>query len=142
MLSVDSYSALDETYNSAPMGPGDHAILTQYADHLEGARLTLVAMYGESNDVFIGTPPEGIPLFDGEEPIYQEIAGSLSFWDGGTEVNEEPGVGDNQPARQAGPGTGPDENGAVVEIVGTDVAGFSYPAVADWVSVEVYGETD
>lgn len=137
VIVAKSYASLDEDYNSAPMGPGDDALLTETVD--PGYRLTLVAMYGESNDVFVATPPEGVALFDADqEPIYEEISGQMSFWDAGTEVNEEPGLGPNQPARQAGPNTGDDENGVVTRIDGVDAGGFVYPAVSDWLSVELY----
>ena len=141
VLVAKSYASLDEDYNSAPMGPGDDALLTETVD--PGLRLSLVAMYGESNDVFVATPPAGIELFDAEDlPLYGEIAAEMQFWDAGTEVNEEPGVGPNQPARQAGPNTGDDENGVVAAIGAVDAAGFGYPAVSDWLSVELYAPSE
>lgn len=141
VIDARSFAALDEDYQSAPMVPGDSALLT-LEDVPPGARISVVAMYGHSNDTFVGTPPDGVALFDDAGPLYGEIAGDLSFWDGGTEVNEEPGTGPNQPGRQAASNTGTDEGGVVSAIAGTDVAGFAYPAAGDWVSVELYGPVE
>lgn len=133
---VESYAALDEDYNSAPMLPGDSAILSELAE--PGARLTVAAMYGESNDVFAATPPEGVPLWneDGTAAV-GSLTDTLAFWDAGTEVNEEPGMGANQPMRQLAPDTGPDENGVVVQVDLVDASNFDYPSPQSVLAVDV-----
>lgn len=141
VVDARSFAALDEDYNAAPMHPGESALLT-LEDVEPGLRLTVAAMYGHSNDVFVATAPEGAALFDASGALYRELGPELSFWDGGTEVNEEPGLGADQPGRQAASDTGADEGGAVVAIAGTDAAGWAYPAAGTWVSVDVYGPVE
>jgi hypothetical protein len=90
-------------------------------------KLSVFLKYLESNDVILGTSSEGIALFDGNgNPISGDITSQFSFIDVGTEVNEEPGVGPNQPLRQPELNTGPSEGG-VVRLVDD---GFSYPATS------------
>ena len=59
----------------------------------------------------------GRPMFDSiGKPISGDITSQILLWDAGTEVNEEPGLGPNQPAFQAAPNTGPAEHGVVRPI--------------------------
>jgi hypothetical protein len=63
-------------------------------------------MFGQSNDLFIASGPEGVALFDSDgTPRVGDISVELSMWDLGTEINEYPGP--NQAPRQAAPNTGP-----------------------------------
>ena len=95
----------------------------------QGHRLQLSTMLVESNDLFYAPEIGGIALFDGSgNPITGDITSSFVLWDAGTEVNEEPGVGPNQPLRQTGPNTGMDENGTV-ELLSDIDDGFMYPPV-------------
>lgn len=64
--------------------------------------LSFASMFGESNDLFFALSDMGISLRNGENPIYGDITSRVILWDGGTEVNEYRGAGNNQPAR--GPG--------------------------------------
>ena len=99
-----------------------------------GDRLSFATMYVQSNDLFLSPGDTGIALFaDDGLPISGDITDQIALWDAGTEVNEQPGVGANQAPRQAGANTGADEGG-VVRLVDD---GFTYPAVADIVSVTV-----
>lgn len=82
--------------------------------------LTLAAMVVASNDVFVAPEPEGVLLLDESgtprpaEMVLRDLNRSLALWDAGTEANEVPGAGANQPMAQAGPDTGPaDPNPAV-----------------------------
>ena len=112
--------------------PGGAFILELEAS--PGEHLSFVSMFGQSNDIFLSTGPEGISLFDAEgQPISRDISAELSLWDAGTEVNEVPGAGPNQAPRQPGPNTGPDEGG-VVRLVDD---GFDYPAPVELVRVIV-----
>lgn len=61
-----------------------------------GDRLSFATMFVQSNDLFYAPMPEGIALFDGNGlPISGELTSLVYFWDAGTEVDEEPGVGLN-----------------------------------------------
>ena len=89
-----------------------------------GAKLYFATMFVQSNDLFFG-PGEGIELLAADGMLVMDDASSqVQLWDAGTEQNEEPGVGPNQAPRQAGPNTGPDENG-MVRVVGTMYPGAS-----------------
>ena len=99
-----------------------------------GDRLSFATMYVESNDLFLAPGETGIALFTDEGlPISGDVTDQIGLWDAGTEVNEEPGVGENQAPRQAGANTGADEGG-VVRLVDD---GFTYPAVADIVHITI-----
>ena len=98
-----------------------------------GDRLSFATMYVQSNDLFLAPGDTGIELFTDGQPISGDITAQIDLWDAGTEVNEEPGVGENQAPRQAGANTGADEGGAV-RLVDD---GFTYPAVADIVSITI-----
>ncbi len=117
----------DGTYQSGAIQPGD-AFSFSVTVH-RGDRLFLAGMYVQSNDLFVATPPEGLVLFDGDDPITGVRDGALALYDAGTEVNEEPGCGPNQAPRQAAPGEGAVES-APVDLVEARQDGFSYPAVA------------
>ena len=132
---VRPFAATDADYKELPLGPGQG--VSQDVEASAADRISWVSMYGQSNDVFVGTPPGGIPAFTDGEPLSGDITAQLSLWDGGTEINEEPGLGDNQAPRQSGPDTGPDEDGVVTRVDGTDSAGFSYPAVSTMLRLSV-----
>ncbi len=99
-----------------------------------GQNLSFVTMFVQSNDIFFAPIESGIELFDADgHPVHGGVSGQLLLWDAGTEVNEEPGVGDNQAPRQAGPNTGDDEMG-VVQLVDD---GFTYPNATSIISVHI-----
>ena len=103
----------------------------------KGHLLTLIMMLGQSNDLFFGTSDAGLPLYDNDgNPVTGDITSNFYLWDAGTEVNEEPGAGQNQAPRQSGPNTGPDENGTV-RMIGDVNDGFTYPAVNDFMKVVI-----
>jgi hypothetical protein len=58
----------------------------------------------------------------------------ISLWDAGTEINQEPGTGPDQPLRQSGPDTGPSESAAVDLIDHRD--NFTYGSALE-VSIDV-----
>ena len=73
-----------------------------------GMKLSFATMFGISNDFFYATPENGIALFDNSgKQITGNVTSQISLWDAGTEMNQEPGLGSNQPPRQASPNTGP-----------------------------------
>lgn len=85
-------------------------------------RLSIAAMVVESNDAFLAFGPDGLALFDSAgmprpaDAIAEDIARDLGVWDAGTEANEVPGVGPNQPLRQSSPNTGPEDPNAEVRL--------------------------
>ena len=101
----------------------------------EGMKLNLIAMYGQSNDLFYA-PEKAIDLFASGEPISGDITGKLALWDAGTEINEAPGIGADQAPRQKSANTGKAENG----IVGMVKDGFSYPNTKDVLKVTITRE--
>lgn len=94
-----------------PAMPGQSYRFTVSAS-AEHPYLTLASMIVQSNDVFLAPPASGIRLVDesgaprAAEAVQADLRSRLALWDAGTERNEVPGVGVNQPMRQAGPNTG------------------------------------
>ena len=94
-----------------PIGPGAAYEFTFSAT--PGMKLTLVTMFGQSNDLFYA-PAKPIELFDDRgEPLSGDVTARLVLWDAGTEVDQEPGVGPDQAPRQKAPNTGAAENSTV-----------------------------
>ncbi|MEM7367910.1 MAG: spondin domain-containing protein [Bacteroidota bacterium] len=110
--------------------PGGSYVFTVEAG--EGDYLHLATMLVHTNDLFYGFDQEGIALYQNGSPVSGDLTSQLSLWDAGTEVNEYPGAGNNQPAR-GGPNSGQDENG-VVRIVDD---GFSYPTVSEAIRISI-----
>ena len=99
------------TTGPGPIGPGDAYEFTVTA--APGMKLSLVTMFGQSNDLFYA-PDYGIALFDAsDEPVGGDVTSRFMLWDAGTEVNQEPGVGADQAPRQKAPNTGAAERGVV-----------------------------
>ncbi len=99
-----------------------------------GQHLTMAMMFGQSNDLFYAPGAKAIALFDkAGKPLTVDATQQFMLWDAGTEVNEEPGLGPNQAARQPAPNTGPSENG-VVRLVHDR---FKYPAVGSVIKVTI-----
>lgn len=111
-----------------PITPGKAYELTFPA--APGQRLSLAAMFGQSNDLFYAPGARGIALFDAKgAPRSGDLTAELILWDAGTEVNEEPGNGAHQAPRQAAPGAGTRER-RPVQRVSAVRDGFHYPATA------------
>ena len=118
------------SYDDAPILPGD--VVTVKIDALSDQRFGLAAMFAHSNDIMIALPPEGVAL-DTEPGATTDITAQLAYWDVGTEQNEEPAVGANQPGKQSEAGAGDLENGTITKLDNNkDSAGFSYPAIGDF----------
>jgi hypothetical protein len=95
-----------------PLVPGGAFVF--HVEARPGDHLSVASMFGQSNDLFLATWPEGIALFDDDgAPISGDISADFSMWDAGTEVNEVLGAGPNQAPRQPAPNTGADESGVV-----------------------------
>lgn len=118
-----------------PAFPGSGYSFTFDAE--PGDALHFATMYVQSNDLFFAPNVDGIALFDADgEPIEGNVTRFVPLWDGGTEVNEEPGIGENQAPRQSGPNTGDDEMGTVELIQNVD-DGFIYPPAASVIRVTI-----
>lgn len=110
------------SYGGAPILPGSSVdfVLTAMSDEY----LSLVSMFGQTNDIVVALHNHALGDLEGV---------TLVLLDVGTEVNELPGAGENQPAAQKGPGAGLVED----QVVGPPDDAFEYPAVADIVTVAI-----
>ena len=96
---------------SAEAGPADPDFLLPGESHSfsffdRGGRLSLAMMLAESNDLILATGEDGIDLIEASRRIDGDATYAIGLWDAGTEVNEFPGAGPNQPLRQSRPDTG------------------------------------
>ncbi len=129
------------TYTESPLAPG--VTVEVQIDAVPGDDVSFVSMFIQSNDAFVGPRGGSLQLFDDMgQPLTGDRTADLALFDAGTEMNEEPGLGPNQPLRQAAHGDGMVEGGVVTIIDGMDAAGYTYPAIADVfrLSVSVAGE--
>jgi hypothetical protein len=97
--------------DAGPIGPGGAYEFSLVAK--PGMRLSLVMMFGQSNDWFYAPKRQGIDLFNHGKPLSGDITSEFMLFDAGTEKDEEPGVGPNQGPRQKDPNAGDAENGKV-----------------------------
>jgi hypothetical protein len=89
-----------------PALPGESYQLSLTAN--PGDRLSLVTMFGMSNDWFFGTPAGGLPLFGADgAPVAGDVTGMFSLFDAGTELDEELGIGPDTGPQQLMPDQGP-----------------------------------
>jgi hypothetical protein len=114
----------------SPLLPGNAFEFTFAAE--EGMKLNFIAMYGQSNDLFYA-PEKAIDLFVKGEALNGDITDNLTLWDAGTEVNQAPGISDQQAPRQKAANTGTDEKG----VVGLVKDSFSYPNTKDVLKVTI-----
>lgn len=120
---------------AGPLLPGGSYQFTFEANRNDN--LSLATMLAATNDIFLGTPGLGISLFnENGDPITGDITNQFSFWDAGTEVNEEPAVGPNTVTNQLAADTGIDENGTVQLLSEVD-DGFTYPTVSQVVEITI-----
>jgi len=121
--------------SSEPGGAGPGNMYQFSFEAGPGTKLSFATMYVTSNDLFYAPSGEGIELFNGSVALSGDITTQLMLYDAGTEVNEEPGIGPNQPLNGGG-GVGTTQGGTVTEInMVTD--GFTYPTVAENIMVWV-----
>lgn len=105
------------TTGTGPIGPGAAYEFTVTA--APGMKLSLVTMFGQSNDYFYA-PARAIELFDESgRPVSGDVTSQLVLWDAGTEADQEPGVGPDQAPRQKAPNTGAAERGVVHRATGS-----------------------
>ncbi|MCI0388057.1 MAG: spondin domain-containing protein, partial [Acidobacteria bacterium] len=94
-----------------PIGPGGAYEFTFSAK--PGMRLSVITMFGQSNDWFYAPKRQGIDLFNNSKPVSGDVTSEFMLFDAGTEKDEETGIGPNQAPRQSAPNTGEAENGKV-----------------------------
>lgn len=103
-------------YASAPIFPGESYEFSFSGG--DGARLSFVSMFVESNDWFLATQDDGLPLFDEDgDPVTGDISNQLAIFDAGTEKDEPPGEGPNQPMRQPEHDAGDEDPDDEVRVV-------------------------
>jgi hypothetical protein len=130
------------TASPGPAAPGERFRFTARPDAAH-PRLSLAAMLVETNDLFVGTAPEGVALLDGAgQPrsaadVEADLRASLALWDAGTEVNQTPGAGADQPIRQAGPNTGAADPDPTVRPYVDLAADLAEPFTSGFARVEV-----
>jgi hypothetical protein len=115
-LSGIAIAAPDGEDGPGPILPGE-----AYTFSVEGsahARLSLAAMFVQSNDWFIAL--DSINLYDGDSPINGDVSDLVTLWDADTEADQTPGVGTDQAPRQAGPNTGASDADDAARLVDTD----------------------
>ena len=85
-----------------PGGAGPGKMYRFSFDAGPGTKLSFSTMYVTSNDLFYAPSGEGIELFSGSVALSGDITSQVMLFDAGTEVNEEPGTGPNQPLNGGG----------------------------------------
>jgi len=106
-------------------------------DASPGDALSFATMLAATNDVFFAPKATGITLFDASgAPISGDITDQVSFWDTGSEGNEEPGIGPNTVTNQLAPNTGAGGEGKV-QLLSAVNDGFTYPAVSSVLKVSI-----
>ncbi len=96
---------------AGPIGPGGAYEFSFNAK--PGMRLSVITMFGQSNDWFYAPKRQGIDLFTNGKPLNGDITNEFMLFDAGTEKDEELGIGPNQGPRQKDPNAGEAENGKV-----------------------------
>jgi hypothetical protein len=108
-----------------------------------GHRLSFASMLLESNDWFFGSDPAGIPLFNASGvPLSGDITNLVALWDAGTELDQEPGVGNNTGLLQTARGDGAADPNNLVRLVPDVVtlsngSSFARPAIASMIRVSL-----
>ena len=98
-----------------PLFPGDSYRAEFHA--APGHRLSFATMFVQSNDFFYAPDEQGIALYDESgDPVTGDVTAQVDLWDSGTEVNQEPGLGEDQAPRQAGPDTGAEDPDPTVRL--------------------------
>lgn len=103
-------------------------------------RLSFATMMVESNDWILAPGPEGIPLVTDGQPTSGDVTSYVQLWDAGTELDQEPGIGDATGIRQATRTTGNDDPDPTVRPVPDSVrlssgTTFERPSVQEMIRV-------
>lgn len=115
-----------------PIGPG--AAYEFSFSATPGSKLSFATMFVPSNDFYYAPDEDGIALYDGSgNQKSGDITPMIRLWDAGTEINQEPGLGMDQPQRQSGPNTGAVDPANQVRLAPDDFSNL--PAVNEVIKV-------
>ncbi len=132
LTSTGEFSIPEGEETPGPLTPGGSYAFTFHAG--PGSRVSFATMFAQSNDLFYGPDGEGIQLFDAlGMPLAGDITDQVYLWDAGTELNQEPGLGEDQAPRQGSADSGdpdPDDTVRMAE----DTFG-NLPSVQDAIQV-------
>jgi hypothetical protein len=104
-------------------------------------KVSFASMLGESNDWFFAPSGSGIALYDSNgNPVSGDVTNQIKVYDAGTEIDQEPGVGDAVGPNQPAPDYGAPDPIAMVRELGATVpltngGSFKMPAVSDMIKV-------
>lgn len=133
IMSNGAFNTPDGAAGPGPLLPGNTYNFSFSA--APGSKLSLATMFVQSNDLFYAPDEAGIDLFDNSgNPITGDRTATLSLWDAGTEINQAPGIGNDQAPRQSGPDTGADDPDNIVRLVND---GFTYPDNSDAIRLTI-----
>jgi len=124
---------------SGPAGIGDAFEIPFTAG--KNQKVSFVAMFGQSNDWFFAPGPAGIALYDDAgNPRSGDVTSEVSLWDAGTEIDQEPGVGDATGPKQPSPEYGAADPVGTVRMIGAtkalaDGSNFALPPIAQMIKV-------
>ncbi len=133
MISNGVFNTPTGAAGPGPLLPGNTYSFTFEAE--EGDYLNFATMLVHTNDLFFAFDDTGIALFNNGTAVIGDVTSSIQLWDAGTEVNEYPGAGNNQPAR-GGANSGADENGKVRPVNDS----FTYPSVNSAIKVTIQAQ--
>lgn len=130
--------ATKTTLVDGPAAPGEAYQLRFTA--APGQSISFATMLRESNDWFFATGPDGIPLFEGGVAVSGDVTSFVQLWDAGTELDQEPAVGDATGVRQLTRDAGEPDPDSVVrevpEVVQLDTGtAFTRPSVPQMIRV-------
>ena len=121
---------------AAPIRPGQQYEVIFTAK--PGDQLSFATMLVETNDFFFSFNEWGQPLYDSNgQPRTAVLTKHVSMWDAGTEFNERPGSGDNQPARQPAANYGPPDDNRSVRFANDKYGPIPLAGVEDIIDVFV-----
>ena len=102
LSAIDGVSAA--TFGAGPVMGGD-SVSFDATPTMAAPVLSFATMVIATNDAFFALPPSGIALVDSAgaarpaAEVQAEIRSRLAIWDAGTEIDQIPGVGPDQPQR-------------------------------------------
>jgi hypothetical protein len=127
---------------SGALGPGQAYEVTFTAGKKQN--VSFASMFGESNDWFFAPGPAGIALYDADgNPVSGDVTDQIKLWNAGTEIDQEPAVGDATGPMQGANG-GPEYGAAdpdptVRELASTvtltNGSSFTLPAITSMIQV-------
>lgn len=119
---LSAHSSTTGSFGTAPVGPGGSVEFMITVE--KGDRLSFATMFVESNDWIFSSPEDGMNLWNSDSSLKTgDYSSDLKFYDLGTEIDQEPGVGADQPLRGGGAlDAGADDSNTAVRAVAGDHA--------------------